>query len=213
LNVINRNHFGKFKFNTRTFAQYATGENFADENALFLAGASPEELMSDKFTRSRAYIPEDWLGYGIEANHFQQGGGLNLRGYAGYLAPEQNKDGSTRFTYKGTSGAAINAELDFEQFFRIHPSFTRKWLSIASYLFADAGTINYNTPDENLALAEIRADAGIGFAATIKKFGPLQTVKPFTLRIDFPLLLNRTPASAPDYFSLKRWVVGVGRAF
>ena len=212
LNVINRNRFGKFGFNTRTFAQYATGENFAYENALYFSGANPEELMNDKFTRSRAYVPVDWLGYGITTNHFQQGGGLNLRGYAGYLLPEEDKDGDIRLIYKGTSGAAINAELDFDGLFRIRPSFTRNWLSINSYLFADAGTINYNTPGETLALADIRADAGIGFAATIKKFGPLQTVRPFTLRIDFPLLLNRTPAAEPDYFDF-RWVVGVGRAF
>jgi hypothetical protein len=212
LNVINRNQFGKFEFSTRTFAQYATGENFAVENALFFAGANQEELMKDKFTRSRAYVPADWLGYGVETNHFQQGGGLNLRGYAGYLVPQEDKDGHLRMVYKGTSGAAVNAELDFAKLFRILPSFTRNWLSIAAYLFADAGTINYNTPDEELALADIHADAGIGFAATIKKFGPLQTVKPFTLRIDFPLLLNRTPAVEPDYFAL-RWVVGVGRAF
>lgn len=212
LNVINHNHFGKFDFSTRTFAQYASGENFALENVLFLAGANPEELMKDKFTRSRAYVPEDWLGYGVTTNHFQQGGGLNLRGYAGYLVPETDKNGEMKFVYKGTSGAAINAELDFEKLFRIRPSFTRNWLHIDAYLFADAGTINYNTPDESLVLAKIRADAGIGFAATIKKFGPLQTVKPFTLRIDFPLLLNSTPAVEPDYFGW-RWVVGVGRTF
>jgi aminopeptidase N len=212
LEVINRNHFGKFELSTRTFARYATGNNFADENALFFAGANPEELMNDKFTRSRAFVPTDWLGYDVSTNHFQQGGGLNLRGYAGYLVPEEDKDGNMKFIYKGTSGAAINAELDFEKLFPIRPSFTRNWLGIASYLFADAGTINYNTPDQALALAKIRADAGIGFAATIKKFGPLQTVLPFTLRIDFPLLLNSTPAVEPDYFDF-RWVIGVGRTF
>ncbi|HLG35372.1 MAG TPA: hypothetical protein VI757_10865, partial [Bacteroidia bacterium] len=89
---------------------------------------------------------------------------------------------------------------------------TRKWLGINMYLFGDAGAINYNSPDEALAFGDIRADAGVGVTATIKKFGPLQTVKPFTIRFDMPLLLSHTPAVKPDYFGF-RWVVGIGRTF
>ncbi|HLG34253.1 MAG TPA: M1 family metallopeptidase, partial [Bacteroidia bacterium] len=115
LNVINKNHFGKFDLHTRVFGQFATGENFADENALFIAGTNPEGLINDKFTRSRAYVPVDWLGYGVSTNHFQQGGGLNLRGYSGYFVPETDKKGAMRFTYKGTTGFSFSAELDFEK--------------------------------------------------------------------------------------------------
>ncbi|MBK5284972.1 MAG: hypothetical protein JJE25_06185 [Bacteroidia bacterium] len=212
MNVINKNHLGKFDLRTRVFAQFATGENFADENALYLSGANQEELMKDKFTRSRAYVPVDWLGYGVTSNNFQQGGGLNLRGYAGYLVPQSAGNGTTRFVYKGTSGFSFSAELDFENLFHIAPSFTRNWLGIEMYLFGDAGTINYNTPDESLVFADIRADAGVGLSATIKRFGPLQTIKPFTIRFDMPLLLNSTPAVEPDYFKF-RWVVGIGRTF
>jgi len=212
LNVVNKNHLGRFDLRTRVFGQFATGENFAAENALYLSGANQEELMKDKFTRSRAYVPTDWLGYGITTNNFQQGGGLNLRGYAGYLVPQSIGIGTTRFVYKGTSGFSASAELDFQNLFNVAPSFTRNWLGINMYLFGDAGTINYNTPDESLVFADIRADAGVGVTATIKKFGPLQTIKPFTIRFDLPLLLNSTPAAEPDYFKF-RWVVGIGRTF
>lgn len=212
LNAINKTQLGKFELRTRVFGQFATGENFADENALYVSGTNPEGLMQDKFTRSRAYVPVEWLGYGVNTNHFQQGGGLNLRGYAGYLVPQEDEKGINRFVYKGTTGFSISAELNFEKLFHVAPSFTRNWLGIGMYLFGDAGTINYNTPDETLAFADIRADAGVGVTATIKKFGPLQTVKPFTIRFDMPLFLSRTPAVEPEYFQF-RWVVGIGRTF
>ena len=40
------------------------------------------------------------------------GGGLNLRGYAGYYAPEINNEGNYAFSYNGISGASISAELE-----------------------------------------------------------------------------------------------------
>ena len=61
---------------------------------LIFAGANSEELMENKFTRSEGFIPNQWLGYGSTTNHFQMGGGLNLRGYTGYYAPEINDDGN-----------------------------------------------------------------------------------------------------------------------
>ena len=208
----NDNRLGKFMFNTRTFFQFGFGTLLAPESALFLYGANPEELMENKFVRSRGFVPEEWVtGFSRETNHFHHGGGLNLRGYAGYLAPETTDDGSQIFTYSGASGAAINAELEFDRFFPIRPRITRRWLKINTYLFADAGTINTSRPDENLELAEVRADAGVGAALTIKSWGPLQTVNPFTIRFDMPLVLNRPPAGE-DFFQF-RWVVGVNRAF
>jgi aminopeptidase N len=40
-----------------------------------------------------------------DVNHFQQGGGLNLRGYAGYYAPDE-RNGYMLEGYKSRSGAA-----------------------------------------------------------------------------------------------------------
>jgi len=208
---INRTSFSKFDLNLRIFAQYGTGEHAADESSLFLAGANPEELMEDKFTRSKGFIPDAWLGYSTKTNHFQQGGGLNLRGYAGYVVAEEVND-EIRYTYKGMTGAAINLELDFERFFSVKPKFTNRWLKFDSYLFADAGIVNENIPQENLKFGSLRADAGIGTALTIKKFGPLEMVNPFTIRFDLPLVLNRPPFEEKDYFKF-RYVFGVSRSF
>jgi len=69
-----------------------------------------------------------------------------------------------------------------------------------------------NRAGDKFALAELRADAGIGTALTIKKWGPLNMEKPLTLRFDMPLLLTRTPDVSPDYLQF-RWLVGVERSF
>jgi aminopeptidase N len=204
--------FGKFMFRSRVIGQLGSGTDFAKESALFLAGGNGEDLMSDKFIRSRAYIPEDWLGYGESTNHFHHGGGLNLRGYAGYLAPQESSDGTLRSAYRGSTGWAYNGELELGRFIPLHPKFTRTWLSMNIYLFGDAGSINYDLPDEKIKMSDVRADAGIGVTATIKKFFALQTVKPFTIRCDFPFWLNKPPAEEGEFVKF-RYIVGVGRTF
>ena len=58
--TVNRNSLGKFQLNTCVFAQYE-GSNWAMESQLYLAGANPEALMDNKFTRAQGFIPNDWL--------------------------------------------------------------------------------------------------------------------------------------------------------
>jgi len=81
-----------------------------------------------------------------------------------------------------------------------------------AYLFADAGVLNANLPKEKFKLGPFRADAGVGIAFTVKKWGFLQKVHPLTIRADFPLWLNRTPAIDPANFQF-RWMLGISRAF
>ena len=212
LTVTDNYYFGRFTLRSRAFGQLGTGTDYAKESSLYLAGGNGETLMEDKFTRSRAFIPEAWLGYDAGINHFQQGGGLNLRGYAGYLTVQDAPDGSARFIYRGTTGWAFNEELDFARYFPFRPRFTKNWLSLNMYLFGDAGSINYDLPGEDLLMSDVRADAGFGIAVTIKKFFALQTVKPFTIRFDFPLWLNRPPAAENEYLKF-RYVAGIGRSF
>jgi hypothetical protein len=86
--AINKNDLGKININTRVFAQLGFGTMLADESMLFAAGSNPEDLMDNKYTRSNGFIPPSWGEYGAMTNHFTAGGGLNLRGYSGYvLAP------------------------------------------------------------------------------------------------------------------------------
>lgn len=213
LTAINHTRvFRKLLLNTRFFVQYGTGSNWAPESSLFLAGGNPEDMMDNKFTRAQGIIPPSAVEFGPTTNNFQYGGGLDLRGYAGYLAPETDAKGNVVMSYKGTSGAAFNTELEFGDLFNLHPRRTKNWLKINPYLFADAGVINIDPAPNYLELASPRIDAGLGAAFTIRKFGPLQTVDPLTIRFDMPLFLNRTPAEQPDFLAF-RWLIGINRAF
>jgi aminopeptidase N len=212
LEAKNNNKFEKLKVNTRIYFQLGTGSTWAEESKLGLAGANNEEMMDSKFTRSEGILAADYMGYDYTTNYFHQSGGLNLRGYSGYLAPEFNEDGTiASFNYNGTSGAAFNTEIDFTAYL---PYSIRK-NNIASYLFADAGIIsnevltkeNYKT-----SFSDLRADAGIGFTYTFRNFGPLETVRPIVIRFDMPLFLNRAPATDEDFLQM-RWLIGINRAF
>ena len=219
---INRHDLGKkIKFSTRFFAEFITGSNIPNESSLFLAGGNPEEMMENKYTRSIGFVPTDWLGYGPSTNHFQYGGGLNLRGYSGYLAPKLLNDGTERDLYKGSSGASVSGELEFQKLFTSGVAsifgtrlFTKisNTIAIQTYLFGDAGVINYNHSNEVIAYDDLRADAGLGLTFTIKRWGALQNVKPLTIRFDMPFFLNSTPATDPDYVQF-RWVLGINRSF
>ncbi|MFQ5335848.1 MAG: hypothetical protein ACE5DN_07215, partial [Flavobacteriales bacterium] len=210
--ALHTNNIGKTIFKTRTFLQLGLGDLWPEESRLYLAGANPEELMINPFTRATGFIPSDWTGYGSGINHFHAGGGLNLRGYAGYLAPFEDDSGLVRSTNRGTSGAAVNAELEFNRFIRWNPRFLRNTFKLTTYLFGDAGLINANTVNEPFLPANFRADAGVGAALTIRRWGVLELVNPLTIRFDMPLWLNRIPASEQEYFAF-RWMFGVSRAF
>jgi aminopeptidase N len=212
LSAKNNNELEKLKITTRAFCQIGTGSNWAEESKLGLAGANNEQMMDSKFTRSEGIISSDYTDYDYTTNHFHQEGGLNLRGYSGYLAPEFNKDGTiASFNYNGTSGASFNTEVDFTAYL---PYSIRK-NNIASYLFADAGIISsekINKDNYKTAFADYRADAGIGFTYTFRNFGPLENIKPLVIRFDMPLFLNRAPASDDDFIQM-RWLIGINRAF
>ena len=213
LSSIHKSRIGKFKLNTRLFAQYGSGSNWAGESRLNIAGANSEELMENKFTRSQGFVPSEWLGYGTSTNHFQMGGGLNLRGYAGYLAPEINNQGEYVLGYQGESGASASAELEFQDILGNIKIFN---YPLKTYLFADAGIINITEiTSENYsdAFSKVRSDAGVGLALTIDSWGPLQMVKPLTVRVDFPFFLNRYPNVDEDNIQSNRFVVGIGRTF
>ena len=81
-----------------------------------------------------------------------------------------------------------------------------------TYLFADGGIIVYKNSNNDDTFSEPRMDAGAGIAMTIKRFGPLDNVKPLTIRFDVPFFLSHTPFEDPAHFQF-RWVFGVNRAF
>jgi aminopeptidase N len=211
--AINKNDLGKININTRVFAQLGFGTKLADESMLFAAGANPEELMENKYTRSMGFIPPEWGEYGAMTNHFTSGGGLNLRGYSGYVLTAIDDNGFIVSNYKGTTGASASAEIEFGELFGfMNIKRLNNTIKINPYLFGDAGTINTNLPTKATVMSDVIADAGVGVAVSIQKWGPLYGLKPLTIRFDMPLFINRLPFAEKDYFQF-RWMVGINRAF
>jgi len=211
----------KLEIRGRIFARLGMGANLPSESILWLSGANPEEMMENKYTRSVGIVPPSWAAIGgNDINHFHQGGGLNLRGYAGYYVADE-KNGDLLIGYKGRSGAAINIEVAFDNYINLRPLVTRNWLSMDVYLFADAGVIEmsrlvknqpYYASAPTTTVSDFRMDAGLGFAATIKKWGVFEKAKPLTIRFDMPFFINRPPYASPDYLGF-RYVIGINRAF
>ncbi|MCU0442773.1 MAG: M1 family metallopeptidase [Bacteroidia bacterium] len=218
LQWINQHQLSKFELRSRFFVQAITGDDIAPESQLFLAGANPEEMMENKFIRSRAFVPTSWLAYGNNTNHFHAGGGLNIRGYAGYLVPD-NVLNTQVYLYAGNLGGSMNIELDFDKFINFKPKKLQKYFHIDSYLFADAGMIGNTFKQGEFGLTQkrdvnsnIMVSAGAGMVFTIKRWLNYDAFKPFALRFDVPLFLNNTPFVDGEYIRY-RWILGINRSF
>ncbi len=203
----------KFDFRTRFYARAGTGSNVPSESALYFAGGNPEEMMDSKYYRAAGFVPQSWAGqYGDDVNHLQFGGGMDMRGYAGYLLAELDNHGVVVPAYKGPSGLALTEEIDFNRIISVKNQWLRDHFNLNTYLFGDLGSIGYINSVNAQQLSALRSDAGAGLAFTIKKWGPLQGIKPLTFRFDVPFFLSNTPYVSPEHFKF-RWVVGIGRTF
>lgn len=220
IQILHKIALWRFDFKTRIFGASIRGSQIPAESQIYLAGSNPEDMAESKFYRSTGILPADQFTYGSLPNHIQAGGGLNLRGYAGYLVPV-NANSTQYYLYRGSHGFAANMEVDYG---RLLPSISGKlsrYFHLAPYLFADAGIMGTQSsahPDHTWKLPEdmvstaLMADAGLGFAFTIKRWGFLDEPKPLTLRLDLPVFLSTAPFAEPDYLKL-RWVFGIGRCF
>ena len=183
------------------------------ESQIMLAGANDEELLDNKFTRSVGIVPGSMFWNGTSTSNFHMGGGLNLRGYAGYLAPALNSNNQIEYLYFGNSGVSTSAEFDFDNYINFRPKALR-WLKVDAYMFADAGILSMQSTGSmgNPGFAApFRMDAGIGSVWTIRSWGKRNAIKPFSLRFDMPFFLNRPPAGE-DYLAF-RWLIGIGKSF
>jgi aminopeptidase N len=208
----------RFELRSRIYAQLITGGNIAPESQLYLAGANMEEMAENKFNRSAGIVPAAWSQYGAATNHYQAGGGLNLRGYAGYVVPVM--DGINQvYMYRGNAGASVNVELDYDQYLGFLP--THKYLKLDTYFFMDAGILasrNLSNKEQTLTSNTLNLNTGMmacgghGLVLTIKRWGVLDEVKPLSIRFDIPLYLSNAPAKEGENLMF-RWVLGVSRAF
>jgi aminopeptidase N len=220
LESVNYGYIDQLEIRTRVFGRFGLGRQMPYESMLYMAGASPEEQMENKYTRSIGFAPTDWQGTSLyDVNHLQQGGGLNLRGYAGYYSPDEH-NGGLLTGYKGRSGASASMEIGFGNYLQWRPRLTRNWLKADIYAFGDAGvmelsrysTANVRNTVPTATWSTLHADAGAGFAFTIKSWGVFEKARPLTIRVDFPVFLNRPPYGNNQYATL-RYVIGINRAF
>ncbi len=109
--------------------------------------------------------------------------------------------------YRGLSGAAFNTEIELTNKIPYLSNF-----GIDSYIFIDAGFIDNNYRDDRFLSSNLYMDAGLGFALEISKLWDYAIdAKPLTLRMDFPIFLNKPPDE--NHISLNRFVFGINRAF
>ena len=202
-NIIHKHNWKKFEINNRLFGQYGFGK-MPLESSLYLAGANPEEMYGNKYTRAAGIVPTDWTTFGNSNNHFQAGGGLNLRGYAGYVNPVSGQN-----LYYGRTGMSISSEIDFDKYISIKPRKYTKYFHLDTYVFGDAGVLAISQDNAGIKTAPILVDAGLGTALNIK-FSPLD-IKPLVIRFDMPFFLNQPAAN--DNMLKWRYVVGINRAF
>jgi len=210
LTSVNEFNIKKFQIRSRIFGQIGFG-GFPLESQLYLAGGNPEEMIDNPFTRARGIVPSKYVGYDKTINHFQYPGGLNLRGYAGYLAPEEvsiNGNKVPYWGYTGRSGASWNLEADFDNYIKWKPRHVLKNLHLDTYIFSDMGFLQSRILGAT-AFGKFRMDAGIGTVLTLK-FGYFK-IKPLVIRLDMPFFLNHPPAGQA-YFA-GRYVFGIKRAF
>jgi aminopeptidase N len=202
----------RFNCLTRFYGRAGT-KNTPIESSVYLAGANGEAMVENKYLRSAGFFPNNWIGeYGSKTNHFHYGGGLNLRGYSGYFAVEQDDAGTPVLAYRGNSGFSVNTELEFDGIIKIKklPKL-RRMFDFDSYVFADMGAINFVNSNNKTEWSTLRADLGVGASITIKQWFKLYDIKPLTFRFDVPFFLSTAPAGENNVAF--RWVVGVNRAF
>ncbi len=204
---------GKFDLSTRAIVQAGQGRNQAAESALYASGANPEEYQENKVAR-------DWGTYLLQQSgtgeYLHLGGGLNLRGFNRYGLPHKSGDTIKTF-YRGSSGAAINAELDYSRFFARKSS--NRMLSLKGYLFGDIGMLGYASGKGSVN-SGVLADAGAGFVLSIrnwnllapKKMRPSMTaLAPLNIRFDMPFFVSAVQPG--DEYLQFRWMLGINRAF
>lgn len=177
----------KISLKTRLYGRIGFGYT-PSESKLYIQGASPEDLNSNKYTRAAGLIPSSLI------DNFQMAGGLNLRGYeiiSGYRTTQ--------------SGASLNSELDFQNIFNFKPkSKLLKPFKVRTYVFYDLGIIKVQGQYQG-----IYADAGLG--STLKISFRRLNIQPLEIRVDLPLYVS--PAYIGDNAIESRFRIGLNSSF
>lgn len=205
-----KQHVAKLTFRGRLFAQYGTG-NMPLESALFLAGANPEQMMENKYTRSMGFIPNNHTGMSANFGNFQQGGGLNVRGMNGYLLTLENRKNELVSAFSSQTGAAASIEIDFNKYIPLKLNSLKPWFALSTYAFSDVAVIDLYPNSDRINFSTPIANAGLGTQLTWHNFGLFEDVNPLNIRFDFPFWVSEVP-TGEDNFKF-RWLVGINRTF
>jgi hypothetical protein len=186
---------------SRIFVQigHSNAQN-GEESLLYAAGANPEQQHEQYIVRDinqMALLPTPvYESYPPQRNqnpvYLNSGGGLNLRGYNGRVLGINKNDTVLAF-FRGTSGVALNLELNFSPL--IAGILKNKYLKFSPYFFGDIGQIGYKR-HSNWIFSGSLADIGVGTTFQIKKLNSfflkniLNDVKPINFRVDLPIFLN-----------------------
>ncbi len=172
--------------------------------------------MRDGSTRAKGTIPEAWVTGGI----IHVSGGANLRGYTNYDIELLNSSVVPLYT----SAAAMNIELDYpnpldEGLEKI--PVVGGLLDFRTYLFFDAGLFNQVDREQTFIPlpganrgrfveneGDLIADAGPGFALSLRIPDYLGKVRGFTIRYEIPIWLSHPQPGVSNF--AYRSIIGVG---
>jgi aminopeptidase N len=185
--------------------------NIPLESQLLLGSANFEDMLEHKWTRTGGWMNSSLFWPGTTTGNLRAVGGLHIRGYAGYLAPATNpQTGEIQYLFAGNSGASASAEWDFDDYLPTSLAPFKKYLSSDFYIFSDAGWLTSAQTSELFGgrhPSPFRMNAGLGSRFHLHTWGKRNALRPLTFRVDFPLFLNRPPAS--EAFLAFRWQIGL----
>ncbi|MFO8054460.1 MAG: M1 family metallopeptidase [Bacteroidales bacterium] len=206
-----RRNIGSLILRNRGFFQYGLSQYYPIEDALLLSGGNMMDMMHHKIVRSPGIIPSQWYTYGNSPNHFHQPGGLNLRGYSGYISAKYNEEGEPEYQHMGNTGLGVNQELSTARIFQPLPPKLRKFLQIDLYAFYGLAILDNASISSLPDFSRLYMDAGIGTQLDIRQWWQFDKLKPLTLRFDMPLFLNIKPKDEKKHFKF-RWLLGVEKS-
>jgi aminopeptidase N len=206
---------GRTLLSSRFFGRIGVhaSENSPAFNSLLNAGgANTEELLEDEFMRAVGIFPNELFNASSNnAYHLQMAGGTNLRGYA---FRRNIVDGTNNYQLLGyNSGYSANFEFFFHHLSPIKFRKIAPIIGFETYLFSDIGQLANTLQNFNLIATPILADAGIGAAIHVKRWGQFAKANPLYFRFDMPLYVSQPNQNDQNQHFAFRWLIGVGRSF
>ncbi len=200
-------NIGKLQIRTRLYGR-GGGQVLHKETALFLGGANTEEMMDNKYYRSRSTF--GGIAISDAPSKYQMGGGLNLRAYSGYQLYIQTPNGVMN-ALNGNYGFSGSFELDLDGLISYSPRLLKQLLHVDFYPFFDIGAIGQKYIGRANKFSGMIADGGLGVDFVIKRFFKVDDVHPLTFRFDFPFFMSHPPAGQGmlDW----RYIIAVSRTF